>query len=115
MSLGDRLVPQGSVSPRIWPKNGHRAVQVLPRPEKMVGGDGSLKANGMMLAHNNANRKNLDHIGFPKANNLATLLLGGERATKTNLDRMGSSKANNLATPVLDCERATETWITLVP
>ena len=58
-----------------------------------------------------ARTENLDHMGFLKANNLATLLLDGGRATKTNLDRMGSPKANNLATPLLDCERATKGFV----
>ena len=51
------LVPQGSVPPWTWPKNDHRAAQVLPRPDEKVGGDGSLKANELMLTHKNANRK----------------------------------------------------------
>ena len=41
-------------------------------------------------------QKNLDHIVFLKANNLAALVLDCERANKTNLVHIGLLKANEL-------------------
>ena len=64
-------------------------VRVLPRPEK----------------------KSLVEMVFWRRTGLSSLA----KARTENLDHMGFLKANNLATPVLDCERATESWITLVP
>ena len=39
-------------------------------------------------------QKNLDHIVFLKANNLAALVLDCERADRKNLDHIGLLKAN---------------------
>ena len=63
----------GSVPLWICPKNDRCVVRVLPRSEKTFGGDGSLKANGLMLALKNANRKSVSYWFLEGGRNSSTV------------------------------------------
>ena len=107
MSLGDRLVPQGSVPPWTWPKNDRRAVQVLLRPEKKGGWRWSPEGERIDARSQKREQKILDHIGSLKASELVAPML-----EQKNLDHILFLKANELMLARKNANR--KIWITLV-